>query len=168
MLLAQTGREKDKFNRVTAIEWLSHFIPLGRSRLAPWYPSLVATLLRGLSDTESELVKEVGKANADLMALVRSTPRSDMDGLVSDDGSGIVRGLLRTVRESLGQTNLVARSAALRWLAMLLQLAPDAVEEHLDQVRVQRRVVRPIIARLPRTLPSRLTPPPRPPPPSRC
>ena len=57
VLLAQTGREKDKFNRVTAIEWLSHFISLGRSRLGPWYPALVSTLLHGLSDAEPELVK---------------------------------------------------------------------------------------------------------------
>jgi HrpA-like RNA helicase len=37
--------------------------------------------------------------------------------------------------DEVGQADLLTRSASLRWLAMLLQLAPDAVEEHLDEVR---------------------------------
>jgi vacuole morphology and inheritance protein 14 len=157
VLLAQTDRAKDKFSRVTAVEWLSHFIVLGRTRLAPWYPALAATLLHGLSDPEGEFVKDVAKANTDLMFLVRATPRADMDGVAADvdtdagagagagaaaalaapgggGGGGVLQGLLRSVRESLCIEDRLTRTASLRWLAMLLQQAPDAVEVHLDEV----------------------------------
>ena len=49
-LIAQTAPERDKFNRVTGVEWLSHFIGLAGAHLAPVFAPLAAAILRCLSD----------------------------------------------------------------------------------------------------------------------
>jgi len=134
VLLAQAERARDKFVRATAVEWLARLLALGRTRLAPWFALLAAALLRGLSDPESELVKDVAKANTDLMLLVRATPRADLDAPAAGGGAGVLGGVLRAVRESLSVDDRLTRAAALRWLSMLLQQAPDAVALHLDEV----------------------------------
>jgi vacuole morphology and inheritance protein 14 len=59
VLIAQTARDRDRFARVTAIEWIARFIPHGRARLAPWYARLTATLLACLSDPDTELLNDV-------------------------------------------------------------------------------------------------------------
>ena len=38
VLIAQSARGKDKFNRVTAVEWLTQFVGLAGPLLAPMYP----------------------------------------------------------------------------------------------------------------------------------
>jgi vacuole morphology and inheritance protein 14 len=73
VLIAQTGREKDKFTRKSALDWLSQFMLLGRSHLAPVYDKLLATLLRSLSYPEAELVDEAARACSDLLLLIRHT-----------------------------------------------------------------------------------------------
>ena len=127
VLLAQLSRDHEKFNRVTAVEWLAHFIQLGQARLAPWYAGLVQALLSCLNDSESELVRSVAKANTALMGLVRVTPR----GVLEEEGSGgsgsVFAGVLRSVCDSCGAPDRLIRSASLRWLAMLLQQLPEAV-----------------------------------------
>ena len=140
-LLAATERARDRFVRATAFEWLAHFIALGRTRLSPWYPALTATLLLGLSDPEPDLAKDVAKANTDLMLLVRATPKVELEtiGATGNSGGsggsgGIMGGLLRAVRDNLSADDRLTRSAALRWLSMLLQQAPAAVNTHLDDI----------------------------------
>lgn len=117
ILIAQTGRDREKFNRVTAVEWLSRFIAIGREHLAPLYAPLTSTLLRCLSDPEAELVEDVARANASLMGLVRSTPLSAFDPTP----------LLSAVISEVPSKDRLTRSAALRWVAMLLGVCPDRV-----------------------------------------
>lgn len=40
------GRDHDKFNRVTAVEWLTQFVVQGRHNLTPCYDRILATVLR--------------------------------------------------------------------------------------------------------------------------
>ncbi len=149
VLLAQMGRTKPKFTRVTAVDWVSRCIGLGRTRLAPWYPLLAGALLGDLADTDGELVRDLAKANTDLMLLVRATPRGELDaeeffspppeGGAAEGGGGggggggsAVQGLLRAVRGTLGAADHLTRSASLRWLSMLLLQLPDAVVAETD------------------------------------
>jgi vacuole morphology and inheritance protein 14 len=154
------GRAKQKFTRVTAVDWVSRCIGLGRTRLAPWYPQLAGALLGDLADTDGELVRDLAKANTDLMLLVRATPRAELDaeeeeapappgggGEGAGEGAGAasaplpppggargsaISGLLRAVSASLRAADQLTRSAALRWLSMLLLQLPDAVVPETD------------------------------------
>jgi vacuole morphology and inheritance protein 14 len=117
VLLAQTGRDKEKFNRVTAVEWLSQFIALGQAELAPVYEKLVAGVLRCLSDPEPEIVDEATRANAELLQLVRATPVRDFDPAP----------VIRTVTAEATSKDKPTRSAALRWVAMLMLQCPEKV-----------------------------------------
>ncbi len=135
VLLAQLSRDHEKFNRVTAVEWLAHFIQLGQVRLAPWFAGLVQALLSCLNDSESELVRSVAKANTALMGLVRVTPRGVLEEGGSGSGGGSVfAGVLRSVCDSCGAPDRLIRSASLRWLAMLLQQLPEAVALQRDAI----------------------------------
>jgi vacuole morphology and inheritance protein 14 len=168
VLLAQMGRDKQKFTRVTAVDWVSRCIGLGRTRLAPWYPLLAGALLGDLADTDGELVRDLAKANTDLMLLVRATTRAELDaeefappllppGEGAAEGSGggggggggaaaapppappgkrgsAVQGLLCAVRANLCAPDHLTRSAALRWLSMLLLQLPDAVVAETDSL----------------------------------
>lgn len=135
VLLAQLSRDHEKFNRVTAVEWLAHFIQLGQARLAPWYAGLVQALLSCLNDSESELVRSVAKANTALMGLVRVTPRGVLEeGGAGGAGGSVFAGVLHSVCESCGAPDRLIRSASLRWLAMLLQQLPEAVALQRDGI----------------------------------
>jgi vacuole morphology and inheritance protein 14 len=149
VLLAQLSRDREKFNRVTAVEWLAHFIQLGQVRLAPWYSDLVGALLSCLSDSESELVRTVAKANTALMGLVRATPRAVLLGEEGGSSStsttssssssapapaSILSGVLHSVCDNSGAPVKLVRSASLRWLAMLLQQLPEAVSAQRDSI----------------------------------
>ncbi len=151
-MLAATEVTRDRFVRSTAYEWLTHFIALGRTRLSPWYPKLAAALLLGLSDPDPDLVKDVAKANTDLMLLVRSTPSSELgvasfangsssasigsgDKSSGNSESAVIGGLLRAVQDNLSAEDRLTRSASLRWLSMLLQQSPGVVvDAHFDDV----------------------------------
>jgi vacuole morphology and inheritance protein 14 len=125
-LISQTAREKDKFNRLTAVEWLTQFILLGRARLAPVYDRLLATVLRCLSDPEAEIVNEATKANNELIQLVRSTAAADFqDTFLS---------ILKTVTTEARAKDRITRSAALRWSAMLLAVSPERVFGSVDDL----------------------------------
>ncbi len=153
VLLSQMERSKQKFTRVTAADWVSRCLGLGRTRLAPWYPLLAGALLGDLADTDSELVRDLAKANTDLMLLVRATPRVELDAeeflppsppeatteaigaappAPGGRGGSAIQGLLRAVSANLCASDHLTRSAALRWLSMLLLQLPDAVVAETD------------------------------------
>jgi len=118
-LISQTSREKDKFNRVTAVEWLLQLVILGQRKLAPVYHRLVAGVLRCLSDPEAEIMQEAGKTNAELMGLIRSTPVSLCEASIPH--------IIATVTTEVRARDRLTRSAALRWVAMMLALDPERV-----------------------------------------
>lgn len=126
VLIGQTSREKDKFNRVTALEWLAQFIILGHSKLAPVYDQLVAAVLRCLSDPEGEIVAEANKTNADLLLLIRQTPIQLQEAVLTS--------IIQLVAFEARSKDKATRSAALKWLAMLLALCPDKVMAQVDAV----------------------------------
>lgn len=119
VLLAQTSRERDKFCRLTALEWLLQFVALGQRTLAPVYHRLVAGVLRCLSDPEPEIGEEAARTNGELMALVRSTPLPQCEAAIP----AIVAAVTAEVRAR----DRLTRSAALRWVAMMLALDPERV-----------------------------------------
>jgi Vacuolar 14 Fab1-binding region len=83
-LISFTSREKDKFQRLTALEWLLQFILLGRGVLTPVYHRFVAVVLRCLSDPEAEIIAEASRTNSELQALVASSPPPAGNTLVAN------------------------------------------------------------------------------------
>lgn len=83
-LITFTSREKDKFQRLTALEWLLQFILLGRGVLTPVYHRFVAVVLRCLSDPEAEIISEASRTNSELQALVASCPPPAGNTLVAN------------------------------------------------------------------------------------
>lgn len=71
-LVVQTSRDRDKFNRLTAVEWLGALVGLGQGLLAPVLPRIVGAALHCLSDPEAEIVNDASKLNAELSRLVRA------------------------------------------------------------------------------------------------
>ena len=163
ILIAQTGREKDKFTRKSALDWLSQFMLLGRSHLAPVYDKLLSTLLRSLSYPEAELVDEAARACSDLLLLIRHTlTASSVTSTTSTSSSSVSSSSLsssssttssssssssssaallydptssiKVVISELVSRDRLRRSTALKWAAMFLEESPSKVREQVDSL----------------------------------
>lgn len=71
--LVQQSRSPEKLNRVAAIEWLHQLIKLGQTALISVYPILARVLLRSMSETVPEIIKNVIDTSHKLMHLVERT-----------------------------------------------------------------------------------------------
>ena len=151
VLIAQTARDRDKFNRVTAVEWLTQFMLLGGTQLAGVYSPLAAAVLKCLSDPEPEIAGEAAKANSELMMLVRATPPTSAGAgtaaaaaggaaaaaVPTPSGGGIsfdAAPLVAVVTAEVRSKDKATRSAALRWVTLLLSIAPVDVMADVDAV----------------------------------
>ncbi|CAM9972239.1 unnamed protein product, partial [Choristocarpus tenellus] len=64
---------KERFNRLTAVTWVHQFISLGAERLVLFYSELLGAIMHCISDSDLEVRERAGKANSDLLELVRDT-----------------------------------------------------------------------------------------------
>ena len=126
ILVQQTSRDRDKFNRLTAVEWLSAFVQLGQALLAPVLPHVVGAALHCLSDPEAEIVLDASRLSGDLSRLVRAILATGAPSSCGGTQLDTVATVAVVAREC-ASGDKATRLAALRWLALLLGLCPDTV-----------------------------------------
>ena len=54
-ILVSQCRNKERFNRLTAITWVQEFIKLGGSRLLLFYSELLGAIMHCISDSDTEI-----------------------------------------------------------------------------------------------------------------
>lgn len=107
-ILVAHSRSKERFNRLTAINWLHEFILLGGVKLVSFYANLVGSTMYCISDVETEIKQAAKETNQDLMNLVKTTTQSIE-----------LSPLLRTLTIELLSVHVATRVAALNWIKML-------------------------------------------------
>ena len=146
-ILARQCLCEEKFNRVTAVWWLHQFIKLGGQKLISMYAQLLESVLHCISDPEPELREEAKATNLvrhmqreaaqrcmgvaheagvvwqDLLALVKST-----------DGDFEIGPLLQAITRELPSQHKYTRTAALRWISMLLEKCPEDMLSFIDEL----------------------------------
>ena len=75
-ILNNQCRSKEKFNRLTALTWVSEFITIGGTRLLTFYSSLLGSIIYCISDVELDIRSVANRANQGLIQLVRTTEDS--------------------------------------------------------------------------------------------
>lgn len=109
-ILVQQCRSKEKFNRLTAIIWLTDFISLGGTKLLIFYAKILGSIMYCISDQETEIRSAAQIANQGLLNLVRTTSESiELDPL------------LKTLTLELLSEHVGTRVASLQWINMLHQ-----------------------------------------------
>lgn len=115
IILVQQCKSKEKFNRLTAIIWLTEFINLGGTKLLIFYAKILGSVMYCISDQESDISVAAQSANQSLLNLVRTTMEPfDLDPLLS------------VLTMELLSEHIGTRVAALQWINMLHQ--KDATE----------------------------------------
>lgn len=109
-ILVQQCRSKEKFNRLTAIIWLTEFINLGGTKLLIFYAKILSSVMYCISDLESEIRSAAQTANQGLLNLVRTTAEPFE-----------LNPLLSTLTLELLSEDIGTRVAALQWINMLHQ-----------------------------------------------
>jgi vacuole morphology and inheritance protein 14 len=116
----------DDFTRLIAISWLRALIEFGGAAMLPYAAEMVGGILPGLSDDIADIQEETVKANQALLALIT---RAD-----ADSASFPISDFLRTVSEQFVNAYAPTRMAALRWILLLHQKAPQMLESFLDDL----------------------------------
>ncbi|TMW67782.1 hypothetical protein Poli38472_007454 [Pythium oligandrum] len=119
-ILVGQCNSKERFNRLTAITWVHEFVNLGKERLVAFYAELLAAIMHCISDAEHEIRQVAERANDDLLQLVKST-EEDMD----------LTPLMTKLNSELVSDHVPTRMAALRWISMLLEKAPNQLSDHI-------------------------------------
>lgn len=122
-ILVGQCRSKEKSNRLTAITWMADFIVLGKTRLLPFYASILGSIMHCISDPETEIVSMTVSANHSLMALVRSTT------VVFD-----LNPLLHCLTIELLSEHVTTRVAALHWINMLHEKDPQEMNKSIGDL----------------------------------
>lgn len=122
ILVAQCN-SKERFNRLTAITWVHEFIKLGGEKLILFYSGLLGAIMHCISDGDPEIRAVAGQTNQDLLLLVNETTR-DFE----------LSPLLQTLTRELSSHHIPTRMAALRWINMLLEKAPNEMKQFIGEL----------------------------------
>eukprot|EP00752_Nemacystus_decipiens_P010688 g9519.t1 len=114
---------KDRFNRLTAVQWVHEFIKLGGERLGPFFSELLGAITNCISDTDPVVRERAGEANKDLLELVQG---SNQDLELSP--------LLKTVKVGLLNHHVPTKMAALEWINMLLEKSPSDMGRFIQEL----------------------------------
>lgn len=114
-ILVMQCHSKEKFNRLTAINWVTEFIALGGTHLIPDYAGILGSIMYCISDAESDICAAAKTANMGFMNLVRAT-HTEFKLLP----------IIHTLTVELLSDYVTTRVAALHWIHMLHE--KDAVE----------------------------------------
>ncbi|EGB04925.1 hypothetical protein AURANDRAFT_38752, partial [Aureococcus anophagefferens] len=122
-ILVSQCRNKERFNRLTAITWVQEFIKLGGSRLLLFYSELLGAIMHCISDSDTEIRQVAGYTNVDLLRLVKSTTEEFE-----------LSPLLQTLTMELDSHHIPTRMAALRWINMLLEKVRGEMNKFISEL----------------------------------
>jgi len=121
ILVSQCKKEESpQVCRLTALQWLSKFILLGKVKLAPQYPDILVAVLVCIHAQEENIKSQAAKTNQELLDLVKATSEaSELD----------VEQLIVVLINSLQSDSVETKTASLRWVSMLLLNLPLGEEQ---------------------------------------
>merc|ERR1719233_1731669 len=121
ILVSQCKKEESpQVCRLTALQWLSKFILLGKVKLAPQYPDILVAVLVCIHAQEESIKLQAAKTNKELLDLVKATSEaSELD----------VEQLIVVLINSLQSDSVETKTASLRWVSMLLLNLPLGEEQ---------------------------------------
>jgi len=122
-ILVGQCRSKEKANRLTAMTWLVDFINLGKTKLLPFYASILGSIMHCISDPEPDIVTVTVIANQGLMNLARTT-REEFD----------LSPLLQALTVELLSEHVTTRVAALHWINMLHEKDPQEMNKSIGDL----------------------------------
>lgn len=122
-ILVNQCRNKDRFNRLTAITWVQEFIKLGANRLLLFCSELLGATMYCISDQDDEIRQVAGSTDVDLLRLVRTT-----------DEAFELSPLLQTLTIELSSGHIPTRMAALRWINMLLEKVQCEMNNYIGEL----------------------------------
>lgn len=122
-ILVGQCNSKERFNRLTAINWVQEFINLGGDRLVLFYSDMLGAIMHCISDSDPEIRAVAELTNQDLLALVSGTVK-DFE----------LSPLLRTLIRELTSHHIPTRVAALRWIDMLLQKQAEEMNKFIGEL----------------------------------
>jgi len=122
-ILVSQCRNKERFNRLTAITWVQEFIKLGGNRLLLFYSELLGAIMHCISDSDIEIRQVAGYTNVDLLKLVKST-NEEFE----------LSPLLQTLTMELDSHHIPTRMAALRWINMLLEKVRGEMNKFISEL----------------------------------
>jgi len=126
-ILVSQCHSKDRLNRLTAISWLTELIHhpySGGDALLPFHAEILGAAMRCLSDTEVEIRQVAERTNMNLLDLIHKTSTTFQ-----------ISPLLETLKVELSEKNDVpTQIAALRWINMLYEKQPQAMNSYIDSL----------------------------------
>jgi len=122
-ILVGQCNSKERFNRLTAINWIQEFISLGKEKLMRLYSELLGAIMHCISDEDPEIRAVADQTNQDLLLLVKDT----------SEGFELSP-LLLTLIQELTSSDIPTRMAALRWINMLLEKAPQEMNKFIGEL----------------------------------
>ncbi|CAN0416335.1 unnamed protein product, partial [Ectocarpus sp. 12 AP-2014] len=114
---------KDRFNRLTAVQWVHEFIKLGGERLVLFFWELLGAISHCISDTDPVVRERAGEANKDLLELVQGS---------SEEFE--LSPLLKTLKVGLLSHHVPTKMAALEWINMLLEKSPSDMGRFIQEL----------------------------------
>jgi len=122
-ILVSQCRNRERFNRLTAIVWVQEFIKLGGNKLILFYSELLGAIMYCISDSDIEIRQVAGYTNIDLLQFVEGT---------SEEFE--LSPLLQTLTLELKSNHIPTRMAALRWINMLLEKAQGEMNKFISEL----------------------------------
>eukprot|EP00743_Colponemidia_sp_Colp-15_P004953 GILK01005338.1.p1 GENE.GILK01005338.1~~GILK01005338.1.p1 ORF type:complete len:691 (-),score=126.29 GILK01005338.1:140-2212(-) len=114
---------KDKFCRLTALNWLHEFIVLGGNKLVAFYNSILGAILPCIADQEEEIRRAAEQTNVVFLLLVQETKSEFEFGP-----------LVIILTQDMDNHWVPTRIASLNWVSMLLAKTPTKVFSHLPDI----------------------------------
>lgn len=122
-ILVSQCRNRERFNRLTAMVWVQAFIKLGGNKLILFYSELLSAIMHCISDVDVDIRQVAGCTNIDLLQFVKGA---------SEDFE--LSPLLQTLTIELKSNHIPTRMAALRWINMLLEKAPGEMSKFITEL----------------------------------
>lgn len=122
-ILVSQSQSKERFNRLTALVWLSELISLGGPKLLAQYASILGSVMSCIADAETEIRNAANDTNQRLLSLVRST----IEGF---DLTPLVKSLILEIRSP----HVTARLASQQWVYMLHERFPAAINVTVEDL----------------------------------
>lgn len=114
---------KDEFTRLTALNWVSEFINIGKDILLPFSDKLLGAILPCLSHEVQDIKEAAKKTNESLLKLITSTSQK-FD----------INDVLNTVTLQFLNQYVPTRLASLHWILILHQKAPNQLINFVNEI----------------------------------
>ncbi len=122
-ILVNQCRSRERFNRLTAVNWVGEFISLGGTHLLLYYSGILGSIMYCISDVESEICQAARSANVGLMNLVKTT--TEPFELLP---------IIHTLTMELLSEHVSTRVASLQWINMLHEKDPVEMNKFIGDL----------------------------------